>query len=342
MYSSHSASISNKTILLTGASGFVGGHLAASLLQQGATLHCPLRQVTFSTAAGNKLAGAALFPIDHIDAQTNWRASLNEVDVVIHCAARVHVMHETATDPLSLFRQVNVDATLRLAEQAAQAGVQQFIFLSSIKVNGEATTLGQAFSEELSAAPQDAYAQSKHEAELGLMRIAETTGMCVTIIRPPLIYGPGVGANFRSLMRAAQRGLPLPLASVHNLRSFVYIGNLIDFVLRCVTHPHARNQLFLISDGMDMSTPGLILRAARAFGKPARLLPCPPWLLSAAASLLGRRAAVDRLCQCLQVDIQKARTLLNWSAPFTVEQGLEATAMSMITDAHINHVKKNT
>jgi nucleoside-diphosphate-sugar epimerase len=337
-----SVSISNKTILLTGASGFVGRHLATFLLQQGATLRCPLRRIDQTSDQTHQLAGVTIFPIGNIDDKTDWRASLQEVDVVIHCAGRVHVMHETATDPLSLFRQVNVDATLHLAKQAALAGVKQFIFLSSIKVNGEQTALGQPFSENRPAAPQDAYAQSKYEAELGLFALAEKTGMRITTIRPPLIYGPGVGANFRSLMRALRKGLPLPLASVHNLRSFVYVGNLVDFITSCIGHPNADNQLFLISDGFDISTPDLLRLGARAFGMKARLLPCPPWLLTTFASLLGRRAAADRVCQCLQMNIQKARTLLNWSAPFTVEQGLQATALTMIADDNLNNVKKNT
>ena len=337
-----SVSLSNKTILLTGASGFVGRHLATYLLQQGTVLRCPLRQIIEANNQTDELAGAIIFPIGNLDDRTDWHQALQGVDIVIHCAGRVHVMHETAADPLSLFRQVNVDATLHLAEQAALAGVKQFIFLSSIKVNGEETALGQPFSENQPAAPQDAYAQSKYEAELGLFAIAKRTGMHVTIIRPPLIYGAGVGANFRSLMRVLKKGLPLPLASVHNLRSFVYVGNLVDFIARCIDHPSASNQLFLISDGFDMSTPGLLQRGARAFGKKARLLPCPPWLLTTIASLLGRRAAADRVCQCLQVNIQKARTLLNWSAPFTVEQGLQATALAMIADDHLNDAKKNT
>jgi nucleoside-diphosphate-sugar epimerase len=231
-------------------------------------------------------------------------------------------MQDTATDPLTAFRTANVDGTLNLARQAAAAGVKRFVFISSVKVNGEFTLSGRAYSEADAPKPEDAYGQSKHEAEQGLRQIASDTGMEVTIIRPPLVYGPGVKANFASLMRAVQRGWPLPLGAVHNQRSFVALDNLVDFIVTCITHPQAANQTFLVSDGQDLSTPDLIRRMARAMNRPARLLSVPVWALKAGASLLGKGDAVQRLCGNLQVDISKSRELLGWSPPISVDEGL--------------------
>lgn len=336
----HFERLRGKAVLLTGASGFVGHHLAAFLLQQGIELTCPIRGHHLPAVISEKLSGANIVHVQSIDGGTDWSTHLSHIDCIVHCAARVHVMHETAADPIKLFRQINVEATLQLAQQAADAGVKRFVFLSSVKVNGEFTELGQPFTEQQTPHPQDAYAQSKYEAENGLRRIAEQSNMEVVIIRPPLIYGPGVAANFASLMRAAKKAIPLPLASIHNLRSFIYINNLTHFIAHCMQHPQAANQTFLISDGTDMSTPGLLIRAAAAFGKKARLLPCPAGLLTSLAFLLGKKAAVDRLTQCLQVDIGKATQLLQWSAPYTVEQGLLATAIAMNANDDLPHAQK--
>jgi UDP-glucose 4-epimerase len=247
---------------------------------------------------------------------------LREVDAVFHLAARVHVMKDTAVDSLAEFRKVNVLGTLNLARQAAAVGVKRFVFVSSVKVNGESTPVGQAFTEADEPNPQDAYAVSKFEAEQGLREIAADTGMAVVIIRPPLVYGPGIKANFAALMRAVQRGWPLPLGAVRNQSSLVALDNLVDFVVTCITHPQAVNQTFLVSDGQDLSTTELVRGMAHAAGVPARLLPVPVWALQAGATLLGKGDAVQRLCGNLQVDISKARQLLGWVPPVSVDEGL--------------------
>ena len=242
--------------------------------------------------------------------------------MVVHLAARVHVMNDGAADPLVEFRKVNVEGTFNLARQAVAAGVRRFVFLSSVKVNGECTLAGHAFDEAARPAPQDAYGLSKHEAEQGLRQIAAETGMEVVIIRAPLVYGPGVKANFASLVRGVRRGWPLPLGAVRNRRSLVGLGNLVDFIVTCTTHPQAANQTFLVSDGQDLSTADLVRALARATGVPARLPSVPVWALHGAAALLGKGDAVQRLCGNLQVDITKAREVLGWAPPVSVEEGL--------------------
>jgi nucleoside-diphosphate-sugar epimerase len=267
-----------------------------------------------------------------ISAQTDWKQALVGVDVLVHLAARVHVMRDAAADPLAEFRRVNVQGTLNLAWQAAAAGVKRFVFLSSVKVNGEATSAPhpsprpegarERFREDDEPAPQDPYGISKMEAEAGLRDLAAQTGMEVVIIRPPLVYGPGVKANFAALMRAVQRGWPLPLGAVHNQRSLVALDNLVDFIVTCLSHPQAANQTFLVSDGHDLSTTELVRGLAHAAGVSARLLPVPVWALQAGAALLGKGDAVQRLCGNLQVDISKARSLLGWLPPVSVDEGL--------------------
>jgi len=252
----------------------------------------------------------------------DWGKVLFGITTVVHLAARVHVMHDTEADPLMAFRVVNVEGTLNLTRQAAAAGVKRFVFISSVKVNGELTQSGRAFTEADSPDPQDAYGLSKHEAEQGLRQLAVDTGMEVVIIRPPLVYGPGVKANFAALMRAVQRGWPLPLGAVPNQRSLVALSNLVDFIVTCIAHPQAANQTFLVSDGQDLSTTELVRGMARAAGVPARLLPVPVWALQAGATLLGKGGAVQRLCGNLQVDISKARQLLGWVPPISIDEGL--------------------
>jgi nucleoside-diphosphate-sugar epimerase len=231
-------------------------------------------------------------------------------------------MQETEIDPLTAFRAVNVEGTLNLARQAAAAGVNRFVFISSVKVNGESTQPGRAFTDTDSPNPQYAYGQSKHEAEQGLRQLSIDTGMEVVIIRPPLVYGPDVKANFAALIRAVKRGWPLPLGAVHNQRSLVALDNLVDFIVTCITHPQAANQTFLVSDGQDLSTNELVRGMAQAAGVPARLLPVPLWALQAGAALLGKADEVQRLCGNLQVDISKARSLLGWMPPVHWEEGL--------------------
>lgn len=279
--------------------------------------------------------GVHIFPVGGLTADVNWGHALAGVEVIVHLAARVHVMHDTEADPLTAFRAVNVEGTLNLARQAAAAGVKRFVFISSVKVNGESTLSGRAFTEIDVPNPQDAYGQSKHEAEQGLRQLAADTGMEVVIIRPPLVYGPGVKANFAALMRAVQRGWPLPLGAVHNRRSLVALDNLVDFIVTCVTHPQAANQTFLVSDGQDLSTTELVRGMAQAAGVPAHLLLVPVWALQAGATLLGKGDAVQRLCGNLQVDIAKARLLLGWVPPVSVEEGLRRA------NSRINNNEKN-
>lgn len=303
--------------LISGASGFVGGAVCAELAQRHYSVRGVVRNLFRSGSEQYEL-----IEIDGVGSETNWSYALNDVSVVVHLAARVHVMHDTEIDPLTAFRAVNVEGTLNLARQAAAAGVKRFVFISSVKVNGERTEPGRAFTETDAPNPQDAYGLSKHEAEQGLRQLAADTRMEVVIIRPPLVYGPGVKANFAALMRAVRRGWPLPLAAVHNQRSLVALDNLVDFIVTCITHPQAANQTFLVSDGQDMSTTELVRGMARAAGVPARLLPVPVWALQAGASLLGKGDAVQRLCGNLQVDISKAQRLLGWVPPVSVDEGL--------------------
>lgn len=303
-------------VLVTGLNGFVGLSLCAEMQRQG-------WQVRGAVRSSCQLpSGVELVSVGAIEGDTDWAGTLEGIDVVIHLAARVHIMHDAAADPLTAFRAVNVEGTLNLARQAAVAGVKRFIFISSVKVNGESTQPGRAFTEADVPNPQDAYGQSKHEAEQGLRQLAADTGMEVVIIRPPLVYGPGVKANFAALMRAVQRGWPLPLGAVHNQRSLVALDNLVDFIVTCITHSQAANQTFLVSDGQDLSTTALVRGMARAAGVPARLLPVPVWALQAGATLLGKGGAVQRLCGNLQVDISKARRVLGWVPPVSVEEGL--------------------
>lgn len=304
-------------VLIIGGLGLVGSALAAYVLVQGLIVRVSTRQIPASLDSRLECVQTK-----DLGSSIDWSSALQGVDVVVHCAARVHIMDETTADPLAAFRAVNVHGTLHLAQQAAAAGVKRFVFISSVKVNGECTQTGQAFTETDAPEPQDAYGLSKHEAEQGLRQLAAATGMEVVIIRPPLVYGPGVKANFAALMRAVQRGWPLPLGAVHNQRSLVALDNLVDFITTCISHPQAANQTFLVSDGHDLSTAELVRGLAHAAGVSARLLPVPVWALHAGAALLGKGAAVQRLCGNLQLDISKANKLLGWVPPVSVDEGL--------------------
>jgi nucleoside-diphosphate-sugar epimerase len=312
-------------VLVTGANGFVGRAVWRHIMAMDGV------QVIGSVRDAKAFMdrGASVVEVDDMSAQTDWSVALAGVDAVVHAAARVHVMDETATDPLTEFRRVNVQGTLHLARQAATAGVQRFVFISSIKVNGEATKQGIPFFADDLPAPIDPYGVSKMEAEQGLREIAAQTGMEVVIIRPPLVYGPGVKANFSALMQIVQRGWPLPLGAVNNKRSLVSLSNLVDFIVICLFHPQAANQTFLVSDGHDLSTAELVRGLASASGVPARLMPVPVWVLQAGATLLRKTDALQRLCSNLQVDIAKTRSALGWTPLISVDEGLRRAVTGM-------------
>ena len=310
-------------VLVTGANGFVGERVLQKLLgMQGGGVVAGLRRygdLNDAIVCERRVLG-------DLATASFSAAQLNGIDVVVHAAARVHVMQEAAHDPLGAFRAVNVAAALRLAEAAAAAGVRRFIFISSIKVNGEATLLGAPYTAEAQPAPADPYGISKLEAESGLRALAAATGLEVVIIRPPLVYGPGVKANFLSMMRWLYKGVPLPFGAIHNRRSLVALDNLVDLLVTCIDHPGAANQTFLVSDGEDLSTSELLRRMGVALGRPARLLPVPSRLLDVGAVMLGKTALAQRLCGSLQVDIGKTRELLNWTPPVSVDEALRKTA----------------
>jgi nucleoside-diphosphate-sugar epimerase len=308
-------------VIVTGANGFLGRPLCAELRLAGHEVLAVARSMNA------EIDGFKREIVGSIDSGTDWLAILRNVDVIVHLAARVHVMNDRSLDPLAEFRKVNVEGTLNLARQAALAGIKRFIFISSIKVNGENTSIGSPFTEEGPADPQDAYGISKFEAEQGLL---QQTGMEVVIIRPPLVYGPGVKANFASMMQVVKRGIPLPLGAIHNKRSFVYVGNLASLILRCIGHPAAVNQVFLVSDGCDLSTTELLRECADALGVKARLLPVSQRLIEVAATLLGKKDIAQRLCGNLQIDITKANILLGWTPPISVAEGLKMTTLGLI------------
>jgi nucleoside-diphosphate-sugar epimerase len=309
------------TVLLTGASGFLGRRVY-SLAQ---LRHVEMRCVFRSTASVYSATNAVLVP--GLDDVTNWMAALQGIDAVIHTAARVHVMSDDSQNPLLAYRSVNVLGTLNLARQAAEAGVRRFIFISSIKVNGESTALDQPFTTDQIPAPNDPYGVSKYEAEIGLKVIAEETGMEVVIIRSPLVYGPGVKANFLWIMNWLRRGIPLPFGGItKNRRSFIFLDNLVDMIITCITHPEAANQTFMVSDNEDLSTAELLNRMALALGRPPKLIRVPVALITLGAKLLGRADIAQRVCGSLQIDIKKTKDLLSWSPPVSVDEGLRQTA----------------
>lgn len=332
--------------LVTGANGFVGKPLCAELLRQGQAVRAAAR------GADSPIGNIEVSAIGLIDGATDWAVALRDVEVVIHLAARVHVMREDATDPLEAFRKVNVAGTERLARCAAAAGVKRLVYVSSIKVNGESTspmcagTLSptrpprklspasgggarDVFAESDEPRPQDPYGISKCEAEQALRRVAAETGMEIVVVRPPLVYGTGVKGNFAQMMKVLERGIPLPLASVRNLRSLVYVGNLVDALILCATHPAAAGQTYLVSDGEDVSTPELLRGLGEAMERPARLFPCPPNLLKLAGRLSGKADQIERLLGSLQVDSGKIRRELGWRPPYTLGEGLQNTGASV-------------
>jgi UDP-glucose 4-epimerase len=302
-----------KKILVTGYSGFVGQHLL-NVLQPKYKLNL----------LGRKDCILGTFFQAELDKNAIYSSALEAVNVVIHCAARVHIMNDTVAEPLMAFREVNTAATLNLAKQAAEAGVKRFIFLSTIKVNGETTTNKAAFTALDALKPADAYGISKAEAEQQLIAVGKQTGMEIVIIRPPLIYGEGVKANFASLLRLVSKGLPLPFRAIkQNKRSLVSVYNLVDLIKVCIEHPNASNQVFLVSDDNDISTAEMVALMAKVQGKHNLALPIPVWCFNLAGKLLNKSAVVDRLTGSLQLDITHTKQTLNWTPPCSVEHGFK-------------------
>ncbi|MDO6443705.1 SDR family oxidoreductase [Marinobacter sp. 2_MG-2023] len=309
--------IQKRSLLVTGANGFIGKSLKRRLAE-----------LEFSSCVGavRSIESAnqpGFIEVGDVDAFTRWEQVLEGLDTVIHTAARAHIMQDKALDPLTEYRRVNVEGTLNLARQAVDAGVRRFVFISSIKVNGEQTRNNLPFTEKDRPAPQDAYGISKLEAERGLLALSDESDIEVVIIRPPLVYGPGVKGNFGSMINLVEKGLPLPLGAVNNKRSLVALDNLVDLIITCIDHPSAVNQIFLAGDGEDLSITELLKGLAKASGKVSKLVPVPAGFLMFGAKVLGKKAMAQRLLGSLQVDISKARNLLNWQPPLSVEEGLK-------------------
>lgn len=302
-------------ILVTGANGFVGQALCAAIRGHGDEVRVAVRATS----------GAEQIAVGEVNANTDWTHAIQDCGTVIHLAARVHVMKDVSADPLAEFRKVNLHGTENLARQAAQAGVKRLVYVSSIKVNGEGRE-GAPYTEQDATDPQDPYGVSKWEAEQALHRIAQETGLEVVIVRPPLVYGPGVKGNFISLFKAIDRGLPLPLAGAQNARSLVYVGNLVDALIVCATHPAAAGQTYLVSDGRAVSTAQLASEIAGALGRQDRSFYFPPKILHVLAGVLGKTGQVDRLFGSLRVDSGKLGRQLGWTPPYTLQRGLQETA----------------
>ena len=310
-------------LLVTGANGFVGHALCKAAITRGINIskvtrrHCEL------------LTNAKSFVVGDISGATDWSMALKDCDVLIHLAARVHVMLDSVDDPLTEFRKVNTVGTEHLARSAAAKGVKRFVYVSSVKVNGEETIGNQSYSEKSLPNPQDPYSISKWEAEQALQRVAEETGLEVVIVRTPLVYGAGVKGNFAQMISVLKRGLPLPFASVRNKRSLIYVGNLVDALLLCATHQAAFGQTYLVSDGEDLSTSDLLHKLTVMIGKTSRLFPFPITLLKLAGYLTGNSKQLERLLGSLQVDSSKIRRELGWVPPYTVEEGLQSTVQKV-------------
>ena len=308
-----------KKVFITGACGFIGSVLCKKLATEGYTV-IGARRPRKSLIPQS---GVQYVSLDLNDRNIKWDSLLSGVDTVVHLAARVHMMKNRSTDPLAAYRKINVNVTEKLARRAAELGVKRFVFLSTVKVNGEETW--RPYVETDAPAPADHYGISKMEAELKLQDVAAETGMAFTILRPPLVYGPGVKANFLKLLQSVYRGTPLPFAAVKNRRSLIYVGNLVDAIVSCVSHPNASGQTYLVSDGEDISTPELIRSISAFLRKPIRLYSVPEFCLRIGAILTGNRPAVDRLIGSLTVGTTKIREELRWRPPFTLAEGLEET-----------------
>jgi len=307
-------------ILVTGASGFIGTALLPVLAGAGYSVYRAVRRTPEGQATDRQTVC-----VGDIDEATDWTQLLNGIQTVVHLAARTHVLRETNSDSFVAYRQVNVDGTRRLATQAAAAGVRRLVFLSSIKVNGERTA-GRPYTEDDTPRPEDAYGTTKWEAEQVLRTIERETDLQVVVLRPPLVYGPRVKGNFLRLMKLVARSWPLPVGSVHNRRSLIYVGNLVDAILAGIKTPTAAGRTYLVSDGTDLSTPDLVLALAESLGVTPWLYPFPPSLLKLGATILGKREEAARVLGSLQIDSTRIRRELGWQPPFTIEEGLAETA----------------
>jgi nucleoside-diphosphate-sugar epimerase len=329
-------------ILITGATGFVGTTLCQQLVSS------PHQHLHFDNIYGvmrskpnpsKPQLPSSIQPVvvSSLDELAKSKELLSQIDCIVHLAARVHQMKDCAADPLAAFRAVNTYATRDLAKAATQCGVRRFIYLSSIKVYGEGNTRATPYTEADSPSPQDPYGCSKWEAEVSLRQISNETGLEVIILRPPLVYGPRVKANFHQLLHLVKSGISLPLQQIQNARSLIFVDNLADSILTCISHPAAANQTFLVSDGEDVSTPELIRRIAQALNCCDRLFPIPPIWLRLLGQLTGKSAAIDRLLGSFTIDSQLIRQTLGWIPPYTLNQGLQATA-----DWYFRHHRANS
>lgn len=305
-----------KIILVTGSTGFIGSRLIPALEENGYDVIAALRKHDSRIKKSVQ--------INDIGPDTDWSSALTGVDAIIHLAARVHIMKETCRDPLHEYLRINTKGTLNLANQAARAGVKRFIFMSTVGVNGRFNPAGKAFKEDDLPAPQNNYAISKYEAEKGLKKLSEETGMEVVIIRAPLVYGPNAKGNFAYLIKWMKKGFPLPLGSLtKNYRSFISVDNLVDFIILCIEHPKAAGQVFFVSDGEDLSTAELVRRIGSAMRIKVRLIPIPAWTLKVVDLILGKKEFSRRLCDSLRIDISKAKSILGWNPPISVDEGLK-------------------
>lgn len=313
---------------MTGASGFIGQELVSALMRRGYSV----RGVCRSCWRHHDVGGDDVVYVNDIKDCSRHPEIFQGVDCVVHLAARVHVFNDPCDNPLSEFRTVNTESTIELARQAILAGVDRLVFMSSIKVNGERTCAEGRYEIGDKPCPSDAYAQSKYEAEKGLMELSSSTGLELVVVRPPLVYGPGVKANFARLMRAVKGGVPLPLGAVDNKRSMIGVDNLVDVIIRCVESRQAAGRTFLVSDGQDLSTAELVRMIARAMDRPARLIPVPVSVLRLAGAVVGRAAEVERLCGSLRVDSAETQQVLDWRPPVSVEAGVQATVDAFLRD----------
>lgn len=317
-------------IALTGSTGFIGKELFSNLSNK------TVKVVHIGRCEDQRTNPDYIY-VNGINSTSVFNLSSHKCDVLIHCAARVHIMEDNSSSPLENFREVNTYGTLNLAQQAADAGVKRFIFISSIKVNGESTELGLPFKADDVFIPTDPYGLSKYEAEIGLLKIAEATGMEVVIIRPPLVYGPGVKANFAFMMKWVSKGIPLPLGGItENMRSLVSIDNLVDLIVTCIEHPNAANQTFLVSDDDDVSTTQLLVNMAIALDAPVRLIPIPNKWLYVVTKLIGKPAISQRLCGSLQVNMSKTIDMLNWEPPYSSAESMKKTANAFLESLSSN------